>query len=294
MADPEFWSRVDAVFDAAVEIEGDPAAREALIAREAGGDEAVAAEVRSLLAAHDSIRRVPRAGRRRSARAACARHARRRLPAGREDWRGRHGRGLPRRAGRRPLRPRGRPQGHPRRPARSWRGGAVRHRASDPRHAAASARRDAPRRRHDARRTRLPRDGAGRRRPHHDVLRGPATWPRGAAGAVPPGLRRGALRAPARDRPSRSQARQRPRHRRRHAPRSSTSASPSCSRRRPATGRPSRPPAGAAHAELRQPGAAPRPAGDDGVRRLRARRPALRAGHRQPACTRPRASRSIA
>ena len=53
MADPEFWSRVDAVFDAAVEIEGDPAAREALIAREAGGDEAVAAEVRSLLAAHD-------------------------------------------------------------------------------------------------------------------------------------------------------------------------------------------------------------------------------------------------
>ena len=53
MADPEFWSRVDAAFDAAVEIEGDPAAREALIAREAGGDEAVATEVRSLLAAHD-------------------------------------------------------------------------------------------------------------------------------------------------------------------------------------------------------------------------------------------------
>ena len=53
MADPEFWSRVDGAFDAAVEIEGDPAAREALIAREAGGDEAVAAEVRSLLAAHD-------------------------------------------------------------------------------------------------------------------------------------------------------------------------------------------------------------------------------------------------
>ena len=53
MADSEFWSRVDAVFGAAVEIEGDPAAREALIVREAGGDEAVAAEVRSLLEAHD-------------------------------------------------------------------------------------------------------------------------------------------------------------------------------------------------------------------------------------------------
>ena len=261
-----------------------PRPREALIAREAGGDEAVAAEVRSLLAAHDRSGGVPRAGRGRSARAACARHARRRLPAGREDRRGRHGRGLPRRAGRRPLRP-------ARSPLKVTRGGlldpgaarAVRHRAPDPRHAAASAHRHAPRRRHDARRARLPRDGAGRRRPDHDVLRGPAARSRGAAGAVPPGLRRGALRAPARDRPSRSQAGQRPRHRRRRA------QGPRLRRRQAARGGARRradrpgPPAGAADAELRQPGAAPRPAGDDGVRRLRARRAALRAGHRQPA-----------
>jgi eukaryotic-like serine/threonine-protein kinase len=53
VADAEFWSRVDAVFNAAVEIEGDPEARAALIARAAAGDDAVVAEVRSLLAAHD-------------------------------------------------------------------------------------------------------------------------------------------------------------------------------------------------------------------------------------------------
>jgi eukaryotic-like serine/threonine-protein kinase len=52
VADPEFWSRVDAVFNAAVEIVGDADARAALVDREAG-DEAVAAEVRSLLDAHD-------------------------------------------------------------------------------------------------------------------------------------------------------------------------------------------------------------------------------------------------
>ena len=122
-----------------------------------------------------SIWWIPWADRGRSPEGAGARHARRRLPSGREDWRGRHGRGLSRRAGRRLSATRS--------PSRSPAAACsilARRRGSPPSveilaDAAASARRDTPRRRHDARRARLPRDGAGRRRPHHDLLRGPAT-----------------------------------------------------------------------------------------------------------------------
>jgi serine/threonine protein kinase len=53
VTDPEFWSRVDAVFNAAVETEDDAEARALLIVRLAAGDDAVVAEVRSLIAAHD-------------------------------------------------------------------------------------------------------------------------------------------------------------------------------------------------------------------------------------------------
>ena len=53
MADSEFWSRVDEVFIAAVELEGDAAARAALIEARCGGDGPLLAEVRSLLSAHE-------------------------------------------------------------------------------------------------------------------------------------------------------------------------------------------------------------------------------------------------
>jgi tetratricopeptide (TPR) repeat protein len=51
--DPEFWTRVDAVFTAAVELEGDAAGRAALVEDRCAGDAALLAEVRSLLAAHE-------------------------------------------------------------------------------------------------------------------------------------------------------------------------------------------------------------------------------------------------
>jgi serine/threonine protein kinase len=53
VSDSEFWSRVDAVFAAAVELGADAGARAALLARETGGDPALASEVGSLLDAHD-------------------------------------------------------------------------------------------------------------------------------------------------------------------------------------------------------------------------------------------------
>jgi non-specific serine/threonine protein kinase/serine/threonine-protein kinase len=53
VADPEFWSRVDEVFIAAVELEGDAAARAALVEARCAGDDALLAEERALLAAHD-------------------------------------------------------------------------------------------------------------------------------------------------------------------------------------------------------------------------------------------------
>src|SRR4029079_17328343 len=53
VSDSEFWSRVDEVFIAAVELEGDAAARAALIEARCGGDEPLLAEVRSLLSAHE-------------------------------------------------------------------------------------------------------------------------------------------------------------------------------------------------------------------------------------------------
>ncbi len=53
MADPEFWARVDAVFTAAVELDGGAEARDALVEVRCGGDDALRAEVRSLLAAHE-------------------------------------------------------------------------------------------------------------------------------------------------------------------------------------------------------------------------------------------------
>ena len=53
MSGPEFWSRVDAVFIAAVELEGDAGARAALVDARCGGDDALLAEVRSLLTAHE-------------------------------------------------------------------------------------------------------------------------------------------------------------------------------------------------------------------------------------------------
>ena len=53
MSDPDFWARVDEVFMAAVELDGDAAARAALIEARCGGDEPLLAEVRSLLSAHE-------------------------------------------------------------------------------------------------------------------------------------------------------------------------------------------------------------------------------------------------
>ena len=283
MADPEFWSRVDAVFGAAVEIEGDPAAREALIAREAGGDEAVAAEVRSLLAAHDrsgaflgpaaGLPEPPAPG----TLVGVYRLVEKIGEGGMGDvYRAERADGL---FGRDVA-------------VKVTRGGLL-----DPGAAArfATERQILATLQHPHIVTLL--DGGtmpdGRAylvmelvdgvHDHARTARDRRLRSRGAAGAVPPGLRRGALRAPARDRPSRSQACQRPRHRRRRAQgarlRRRQAARRGARRRADRSG----PAAGAAHAELRQPGAAARPAGDDGVRRLRARRPALRAGHRRPA-----------
>jgi eukaryotic-like serine/threonine-protein kinase len=53
VSDTEFWARVDAVFTAAVDIDGDVDARAALVDARCGSDTALRDEVRSLLAAHE-------------------------------------------------------------------------------------------------------------------------------------------------------------------------------------------------------------------------------------------------
>ena len=120
---------------------------------------------------------------------------------------------------------------------------------------------------------------------------------RGAAGAVPQGLRGGAVRAPEPRHPSRHQAGQRPGHRGRHAQAARLRHRQAA---QPRDGRPDaradRGRAAADDARVRQPRAGARRAGHDRHRRLLARRPALRAADRAPAVPhhQPRARRDRA
>ena len=132
-----------------------------------------------------------------------------------KDRRRRHGRSLPRRTRRWPLHPTGRREGHAL-DARAQRDRpALHHRAADSRVA---------QHRHivqlldggtTAIRPGVPRHGARRRRAAHHALPRHAAVARRAAAALPSGLRRGAVRAPARHRPSRFEAGQHPRRPRR-------------------------------------------------------------------------------
>ncbi len=150
---------------------------------------------------------------------------------------GRLGNGVSRRARRQTIFRPGRGQDH-RRECRGVLRPAVPGRTPDPGQPESSQHRPVAGRRRDRDQSALPGHGIHPRRARGSILRPESAGPARAARIVSTGLRRGAIRAPEPDRPSRHQARQHPGHRARPFPSCSTSVSPSCWTRATSPSRP--------------------------------------------------------
>ncbi len=284
MDDPAF-ERARQVFDGA--LTRPPDGRAAFLDEACGADDALRREVESLLAAHDEagefLSGVRLRRHRRRPRARPPHPSHRSLPDPRRHRPRRDGHRLPGGARRRRLPEDGRAEARARRRGGGDRRAPVPPGAADPRPAAASQHRHHPRRRDHRGRPALPGHGVRRGEAHHGLLRRPGPRHPPAARPLRVRVRRRPVRPPEPRRPPRPEARQHPGHRGRHAeaPRLRDREAPG--RRGRSRQRAHRHAAADDDPGVRQPRAGEGRAGDDGQRRLLARRAALRAAGRAAA-----------
>ena len=215
---PDELARIDRLFDDALALSPDD--RQIFLERIERNEPLLAVDVRALLQAaeqpegtalwraaiDDGWQGIASRTRRRDVRRRADRRLSHRAPARPR----RHGAGLSRRARRRRLHAAGGAQaGHPR-SVRRRRARPVLARTPDPRAPQSSAHRPAAGWRRGRARPLVHRDGARRRRADRSLLRRRAAVDRCAARGVRPGRRRGPVRPPQPDRPSRSEADQYP------------------------------------------------------------------------------------